>query len=117
MAGNYNFVAATNETFSPTITYRDSGGNLVNLTGYTAAMDVRDGAGTLVIRSDTSPSGSEGTVTLGGTAGTVAVTISATLMSALTPGVYSYDLVLTSGSGVKKRLLAGSFAVVAGVTA
>jgi hypothetical protein len=88
------------------------GGTAVNLTGYTAAMQVRiNPAESSTILSLTNGSG----ITLGGTAGTIAVAVSANTMGSATPGNYVYDLELNSGGQVT-RLLQGSFAIQAEVT-
>ena len=84
----------------------------VNLTGYTARMQVResyDSASAVV--SLTSGSG----IALGGTAGTIDVTVSSTATAALDAGQYVYDLELDSGSSVD-RWLQGSWIVSAEVT-
>lgn len=55
-------------------------------------------------------------ITLGGTAGTVVITIDAGYTSKLTSGNYVYDLELTSSSNVVTRLLEGQFTVTPEVT-
>jgi hypothetical protein len=54
-------------------------------------------------------------ITLGGTAGTIDVTIDATTMAGIPAGQYVYDLELDSGQTVY-RLLQGTFQVEAEVT-
>lgn len=84
----------------------------VDLTNYTAAMQVR---------KDTSSTGTildlstDGGITLGGTAGTISINVSAATMGAASPGHYLYDLELDSGSEVT-RLVYGSFRIDAEVT-
>ena len=87
------------------------GGTAVNLTGYTAAMQVRENPNSATVLSLTSGSG----ITLGGTAGTIAISVSTNTMGAATAGNYIYDLELNSGGEVT-RLLQGSFAIQAEVT-
>jgi len=53
---------------------------------------------------------------LGGTAGTVAVSITSAQSSAISAGSYAYDLELIAGSGSVTRLLQGAFTVVGNVT-
>lgn len=85
----------------------------VNLTGYTARMQVRETASSAsIILSLTTENGG---ITLGGSAGTVTITISATETAALTAGSYVYDLELISGSTVYRRIQ-GDFDVDAEVT-
>jgi tRNA threonylcarbamoyladenosine modification (KEOPS) complex Pcc1 subunit len=55
-------------------------------------------------------------ISLGGTAGTVTLTIAATDTANLTPGLYVYDLELVSGAGVVSRIIEGNFKVKAEVT-
>ena len=109
--GLYDLVCPQGASFDKTFTWT-IGGTAVNLTGYTAAMQVRvgfDTATTLV--SLTNGSG----ITLGGTAGTIGVAISAAVTTVLDAGSYAYDLELYSGSTVT-RLLQGAFTVTPGVT-
>ena len=89
-----------------------TGNTLWNLTGYTATMTIRPFVGsnttTLVLTSGNG-------ITLGGSAGTVDITISAAVTADFNPSRYAYDFVLNSGS-VVTRLLEGQFIVTAGVT-
>ena len=87
------------------------GGTAVNLTNYTAAMQVRENPNATAILSLTNGTG----ITLGGTAGTIGIGVSASTMGSATPGNYVYDLELNSGGQVT-RLLQGSFAIQAEVT-
>ena len=99
-----------------TLTWTTTSGTVtspVNLTGYTARMQVRETqASTATILSLTSGSG----ITLGGTAGTILLEASATttagVASADSPqSVYAYDLELISGAGYVTRLVEGNFYV------
>jgi len=89
--------------------WKDNLGNLINLTGYTARLQVRatyDSSSTIL--SLTSAAG----ITLGGAAGTIAITASATTTAALTaPFSGVYDLELVSGGGEVTRLLEGTATV------
>jgi hypothetical protein len=91
-------------------------GTAVNLTGYNARMQVRDSydAGTAIV-SLTAGTG----ITLGGTAGTIDLALSATQTAALdgTPNTqFVYDLELVSGAGYVTRLVEGRFYVSPEVT-
>ena len=101
-------------TFELTVTWKDSTGAAINLTGYSARMQVREtysSASTVV--SLTNGSG----ITLGGAAGTIAILISATTTAALTaPFSGVYDLELVSAGGVVTRLLQGAATVTPEVT-
>jgi hypothetical protein len=101
--------------FDYTLTWQ-TGGTAVNLSGYSARMQVRDSydAGTAIV-SLTSGTG----ITLGGTAGSIALELSATQTAALdgTPNSqYIYDLELVSGAGYVTRLVEGRFYVYPEVT-
>lgn len=110
--GTYNIDCPQGATWDRTFTATIDA-TPINLTGYTAAMQVRDAADSATaLISLTSSSG----IVLGGSAGTIAVTISAEVTSAIVAGSYSYDLEITSGGGVVTRLLQGAFNVTAGVT-
>jgi len=107
----YNITAYQGATYDLNMTWA-IGGTAVNLTGYTAAMQVKENASsTASVLSLTNGSG----ITLGGTAGTIAISVSATTMGFATPGNYVYDLELNSGGQVT-RLIQGGFAIQAEVT-
>ena len=111
MSAKYNMVCEQATTFTVNFTIQ-TGNTLFNLTGYSATMTIRPFVGsnttTLVL---TNGSG----ITLGGAAGTVAITISAATTADFEPSRYAYDFMLNSGS-VVTRLLEGKFIVTAGVT-
>ena len=117
IAGLYNITCQQGATFQRQVTWTDSARDAYNLTGYTARMQVRDNvsSNTIVIALSTT-AGSGGTITLGGTAGTVDLLIPAANTATLTAGQYVYDLELVSGGGVVTRLLEGNFKVTAEVT-
>lgn len=117
-AGRYDIEVDQGTTFRKTITWKDSSSALVNLTGYTARMQVRASfsASTTIASLTTSNGG----ITLGGTAGTIALYISASdtaAFSTASPSNFAdafvgvYDLELVSASGDVTRLLRGDFIV------
>ena len=88
-------------------------GSAVNVTGYSARMQVRQYAeSTATVLSLVNGTG----ITIGGTAGTIALSAVATATSAIEAGQYVYDLELVSGAGYVTRLVEGSFVVYAEVT-
>lgn len=103
-AGIYDIIIEQGATFTRTVTWKDEAETPINLTGYSARLQMRESVdATSTFLSLTSGSG----ITLGGTAGTILIEISATDTAALTQsGVY--DLELVSGAGVVTRLLQGS---------
>ena len=110
--GTYNITAYQGADWDRTFTITQSG-TALNLTGYSAAMQVREAAdSTAYLVYLTNGSG----ITLGGTAGTVAVAISAAQSSAIPAGSYAYDLELIAGAGSVTRLLQGAFNVSGNVT-
>jgi hypothetical protein len=107
-AGTYNMIADQGATFSLVLTYKDSSGALVNLTGYTARMAVRTvpAADTVALSLTTE----NGRVTLGGAAGTITLNVAAADMVNVDDGQYVYDLELVQGVTVT-RLVMGTFLV------
>jgi hypothetical protein len=85
--------------------------NPVDLTGYTATMQFRPFTGSPVLLYDASSD-----IILGGVAGTITLTISATDTETFTWGPAVYDLLLTDSSGNVTALLKGSVNVTAGVS-
>lgn len=88
-------------------------GSAVNLTGYSSRMQVRQYAdSTATVLSLVNGTG----ITLGGTAGTIALSAVATATSAIEAGQYVYDLEMVSGAGYVTRLVEGTFTVTPEVT-
>jgi hypothetical protein len=107
----YNIKAYQGATYSLNMTWA-IGGTAVNLTNYSAAMQVRENVNTNgTILSLTNGTG----ITLGGTDGTIAINVPANTMGSATAGNFVYDLELNSGGEVT-RLLQGYFAIQAEVT-
>jgi len=100
-------------TFSRVVKWK-ADGTLVNLTGYTARMQIRQTAAsattTLALTTE------NGRIALGGSAGTITLSISATDTAAIAAGRYVYDLELVSAGGIVTRLLQGVVTVSANVT-
>lgn len=108
----HNTRSSTNATWRRLYYWR-SGGVLVDLTGATAKLQVRTAPGGAVLL--TAATGGQG-ITLGGTAGTIAVVIAQATLAALAPGVYAWDLVVTDSLGERRRLVAGTWTHEQGVT-
>lgn len=83
----------------------------VNLTGYTARLQVRESADAPTVSLDATEY-----ITLGGAAGTIDIEIPAEETSDLEAGRYVYDLEVESGGGEVTTLIAGSLTVTAEVT-
>lgn len=89
-------------------------GDEVNLTGYTARMQIRPTAASATTTLSLTTENNR--ITLGGTAGTITLSISATDTAAIAAGRYVYDLELVSAGGIVTRLLQGVVTVSANVT-
>jgi len=93
--------------FDYSLTWQTNG-TAVNLTGYSARMQVRETYdSTTPVLSLTSGSG----ITLGGTAGSIILEATATTTAGVPSGQYVYDLELVTGGGYVTRLLEGNFTV------
>lgn len=104
MTATYNITINKGETFTRTFTWKDSNGDVIDLTGYTARMQIREELeDTSVIVDLTTGSG----ITLGGVAGTVKIVIDATTTAAISSGSGVYDIELVNGAEVT-RFLEGS---------
>lgn len=113
--GRYDMTIWQGATFQRVFTWRvGSPAANVNLTGYTARMQLRTApnATTAVLEATTE----NGRIALGGVAGTVTLNLSATVTAAIPANQYAYDLELVSGSGQVTRLLEGFATVDAEVT-
>lgn len=111
-AGTYDIVADQGATFQRTLTWSNSAGTPVNLTGYSARMQIRRSFGGELFLSLTTQNGR---ITLGGAAGTVFLNCAAADMG-FEAGGWAYDLELQSASGVVTRLVMGQFLLRAEVT-
>jgi hypothetical protein len=112
IAGIYNFTLDQGSTWTLQIVYKDSNGNPINLTGYTAEMQVRRkfDSDTAVLTLSTSNGG----ITIVGATGTLNL-IATDEQAAIDPGLYVYDLELSTG-GVRTRLIQGTVTVSGEVT-
>lgn len=110
-SGFWADICYTNEDWTRTLRW-SSGGTPVNLTGYTAEMDVRDAGGTEAVTLTTT----NGRITLGGSAGTIALTIPHSVTSTLTPGTYYFDLLVISAGDIRTNLVHGTLTVIQGVS-
>lgn len=114
MAANYDITIDQGATFSFTFIYKDANGDRVDLTDYTARMQIREyySSATPVLELSTD----EESIELGGTAGTVTITATdeQTRDIAIDSGVY--DIELYSPTFRTIRLLQGKVFVSPEVT-
>ena len=80
------------DTVTVAASYKDSGGVLIDLTGYSAKMDIKTRGGTEVLLALTDSSG----IVLGGTPNNITITITAAQSATLGAGTFASDLVLTT---------------------
>lgn len=113
-AGTYNVRSRTNAAFSETWTYTDSTGSAVPMSGWAGLLEVKTdaGDGTALLTFATSNT----TMVLGTADGTIALSQGTAAMSALTPGVYVYDLRLSPSPSLPDVIVEGSWTHVQGVS-
>ena len=113
MASEVNFTLDQGATFTQTLIYKDSEGELVDLTSYTARSKARASLeSNVIIWNLTNGNG----ITMGGATGEITLTLSAATTADYEPGaVYVYDLEIVNGSTVT-RLIQGQVTVNGEVT-
>lgn len=113
-AGNYDFYIEQGATFYQQIVWKDSAGDPIDLTGYTARMQLRKTVkATDVILSLTTENGR---ITLGGAEGTITLEVDAEDTADLTEFCGVYDLEVEASDGTVTRLLQGQIEVSREVT-
>lgn len=112
MAATYNTTIDQGADWFINFTYENPNGTPVNITGYTAALQIRTSplAKTTVL-SLTNGSG----ITITGATGLIACQATAAQTTAITNGRYAYDLEIT-GSGIVTRIIQGTIEVSPQVT-
>jgi len=113
-AGSLDITIEQGATWNLVLTW-EINGTPVDLQGYTGRLQARvDADDSEVILSLTTAA--SGGIVLGGVAGTITLSRSATQTAAIAAGEYVYDLELISMGGEVTRLIQGMFAVSAEVT-
>ena len=112
-AGLYNFTIDQGANWNLNVIYKDSAGAVINLTGYTAAMQLRQNynSDTAELTLDTSNGG----IVITGAQGKLFISATAAQTGALDAGFYVYDLEISSG-GVVTRIIQGQVTVAGEVT-
>jgi hypothetical protein len=113
-AAKYNILIEQGATFQLNLLWKDSAGTPIDLSGYTARMQVRrkvDSPTTLL-----SLTTENGGIALGGITGTIAVVAQATATDDISEKIGVYDLELVDGSGVVTRLVEGCVTISPEVT-
>ena len=113
MAARHNFECEQGSTFSREIVLKDAAGVVIDITGSSAAMQVRETQQATTTLLDLSSSGGE--IVIVGAAGKLTITVTAGTTALLTKnGVY--DIQLTYAAGTIDRILEGEFIVDLAVT-
>jgi hypothetical protein len=108
-AGFHHFIIEQGATFKHVLTLKDSSDTVINLTGFSAEMDLRKN------QDDTSEvitlTVANGRATMGGAAGTITLEISASDTASLTVGDGVYDIKLTDSNNKVDRILEGTYSI------
>ena len=114
MAVAYNTTIDQGADWYINFSYKDDAGVAINLTGYSAAMQLRsEPESATAVLSLSSPSSG---IVITGATGLIAVHATAAQTGAIITGTYYYDLEITSGSGIVTRLIQGQIVVSPQVT-
>lgn len=112
-SASYDIEIEKGATFSLVLTWKDENGSPIDLTGYSAKMQVRSSPTATDVITEFSTTNAR--IALGGSAGTITLSMTAADTAAITKTKGVYDLELISGSTVT-RLLEGSILFDAAVT-
>jgi hypothetical protein len=108
MALKANITVDQGTSFSTSIDVTDEDGNIVNLTGFTGAAQMR--------KHYTSTAQTAFTVSITAATGAVTLAMTANVTNNVAPGRYVYDCELTDTTGTVSRLVEGIVTVTPGVT-
>lgn len=108
MAIKANIVIDQGTTFQTSINVTDENDEVVNLTGYSAAAQMR--------KHYTSSNATSFSVSISPSLGIVTLSMTANTTNTLVPGRYMYDCELTDTNGAVTRLVEGIVTVTPGVT-
>jgi len=109
LAVTYGFTADQGATFERVLTWTNPDGTAIDLAGYTARMKIRRRTTAQeVVETLTTESGN---ITLGGSDGTITITMSDSETALLPAEKLQYDLELVSSLGEVTRLIMGYFVV------
>ena len=109
MAGFVEFTVLAGADFNTILDLKDAGGFVLNLAGYQAAAQMR--------KSYYSDTAINFNVTVSdASAGKITMTMSSAVSSTVVPGRYVYDVLITSPSNIKTRVIEGIVTVLPAVT-
>lgn len=107
-----NLVIEQKVTFRKRLTYRNKAKRPINLTGWSARLQIRDASGNIIADLSTT----NGKIVLGGAAGTIDIVISEAETTAMSFTTALYDLKLIQPDGESKRFLQGKVTLSLGQT-
>lgn len=102
-ASQLDMVIEQNASFSVLLTWLDSAGVPINVTGYSATLTAKDATGTIILTWTEALE-----ITLGGTAGTISIDIDDSITNTYTFDELTYCLVLVDTVSFATRLLKGT---------
>ena len=109
MAGYVELTIESGANFNTVLDLKDAAGGILNLAGYEVAAQLR--------KSYYSSTATDFTMTItDASAGQITMAMSPTVTANVTPGRYVYDVLITSDSGVKTRIIEGIVTVLPSVT-
>jgi hypothetical protein len=109
MSGFVELTIEQNANFSTVINLKDSTNATLNLSGYSVASQMR--------KSYYSSTATDFTIAITDlTTGEITMTMPSATTANLTPGRYVYDVLLTSSTGVKTRVIEGIITIMPSVT-
>lgn len=113
-AGTYNFTIEQGATLIREFVYKGSNGAAIDLTGYSARMQIRQykESSTVLVEATTT----NGKMTVTPLLGKITLTLSASDTDSLAFDLAVYDLEVESGGGVVTRLIEGTVSVSKQVT-
>ena len=123
-AGRYDITLEQGSTFDLPVRYQDAAGTAIDLTGYSARMQVRESPASALVVEFNSQLTANGFILLSGAAenredganGNLRIFMSAANSAALPQFRGRYDLELEDSSGYVTRLLEGQFVIEAEIT-
>lgn len=111
--GEFAIESRTNTAFSLTLTYEDSTGAPVPMSGWSGLLEVKaEPTGTAVMTFTTSNS----TMTLGSADGSIVLAQGTAVTAAVAPGVYVYDLRLSASPSQPDVIVEGAWTHKQGVS-
>ena len=107
LPGSHDMTLVIGDTFVRSFTFKDSGGDAVDITGWTPNMHLRTRPGS------TSANYDWGSLfdTSSAASGVVTLTVPAPTTASITAGIYSYDLEMTKADSTVQTYLTGTVTV------